>query len=125
MYKEDIPKTTLIVYCVIYAYKKMSFRLINVRVTYQRMMNKVFHRQIGRNMEVYVDDMIIKSAAIWDHLADLEECLQTIRDYNIRLNPNMCTFGVGSGKFIGHLVGKRGIEANAKNIKAILDMRSP
>lgn len=69
--------------------------------------------------------MIVKSVSVKDHLDDLENYFQTIQEYNIRLNPTKCTFGLGSGKFLGDLVIKRGIEANPEKINAILDMKSP
>lgn len=70
--KEDILKTTFITHHAIYAYKKMTFGLINARTTYQPMMNKVFQKQIGHKMEVYIDDIIVKSAMVQDHLQNLE-----------------------------------------------------
>lgn len=73
LYKADIPKMAFIIYWVIYAYKKMSFGLLNVGVAYQRIKNKVFRRQIGRNIEVYVPDMIVKSIMVKNHLDNLEE----------------------------------------------------
>lgn len=78
MYKEDIPKTSFITHRVIYAYKNMPFGLINVGETYQCMMNKVFRKQIRKNIEVYEDDMIVKSTMVRNHLNNLEECFQTI-----------------------------------------------
>lgn len=74
MYKEDIPKMTFITHRAIYAYKRMPFGLINVGATYQYMINKVFHKQIRRNMEVYVNNIIFKSTVVQNHLEDLEEC---------------------------------------------------
>lgn len=76
-------------------------------------------------MEVYVDDMIVKSTMTHSHLDDLDECFQTLRYHNMHLNPTKCTFGLRSRKFLGYLVSKRGIEANLEKIKAILDMKSP
>lgn len=76
-------------------------------------------------MEVYVDDMIIKSAMVRDHLEDLDECFQAVREHYIRLNPIKCTFDLGSGKFLEYLVNKQVIEANPEKIRAILDMKSP
>lgn len=125
MAKKDIPKTSFITHRAIYAYRKMTFGLLNAGATYQRMMNFVFRRQLGRSMEVYVDDMIVKSMSVRDHLDDLEDCFETIREHKLRLNPTKCTFGLGSGKFLGYLVSTRGIEANPEKITAILDMQSP
>jgi len=77
----------------------MPFGLKNVGATYQRLMDKVFREQIGKNMEVYVDDMIVKSCEVQRHVKDLEEVFARIRKYNIHLNPDKCVFGVRGGKF--------------------------
>ncbi|XP_057517925.1 uncharacterized protein LOC130798845 [Amaranthus tricolor] len=89
------------------------------------MVNKVFQSQIGRNLEVYVDDMIAKSKQASEHAADLRETFTTLRRHQMRLNPDKCVFGVTGGKCLGFLVDKRGIEANPDKIKAIQDMKSP
>lgn len=91
--KEDIPKTFFINYKAIYAFNVLPFGLINAGATFQRMMNKVFQNQISQNIEVYVDDMIVKSKQKTDHLADLEECLANLRENIMKLNPTKCTFG--------------------------------
>lgn len=70
---------------------------------------------IGKSMECYVDDLIVKSSGK-DHSDDLRECFETIRRNNMRINPNKCTFGVASGKFLGYMVSSRGIEANPEKI---------
>uniref|UniRef100_A0A2N9GG66 RNase H type-1 domain-containing protein n=1 Tax=Fagus sylvatica TaxID=28930 RepID=A0A2N9GG66_FAGSY len=93
--------------------------------TYQRLVNKTFHDQIGRNVEVYMDDMLVKSMENEAHLTDLKETFQALRAYNMKLNPEKCTFGVSSGKFLGFMVSQRGIEANSDKIKAILEMSPP
>jgi hypothetical protein len=85
----------------------------------------MFKDQIGRNVEVYVDDMLVKSLKSEDHLTDLEETFGVLRRYRMRLNPAKCAFGVSSGKFLGFMVSHRGIEANPKKIKAVLEMESP
>ena len=82
-------------------------------------------KQIRRNMEVYVDDMLVKSRKAELHLDDLKETFNTLRKYQMKLNPMKCVFGVSSGKFLGFMVSQRGIEANSKKVKAILDMTSP
>lgn len=121
MAEEDVRKTAFITHHGTWAYLKMPFGLLNAGATYQRMINKVFERQIGRNMECYVDDMIVKSDDK-THVDDLRECFQTLRKNNMRVNPTKCTFGVRSGKFLGYLVSERGIEANPEKIQAIVDM---
>ncbi|KAL5744720.1 hypothetical protein ACOSQ2_027836 [Xanthoceras sorbifolium] len=85
----------------------------------------MFEGQIGRNMEVYVDDMLTKSLRTSDHRADLEETFKTLRRYKMKLNPEKCAFGVCSGKFLGFMVHHRGIDANPDKIKAIQELRSP
>ena len=76
-------------------------------------------------MEVYIDDMLVKSQDKEIHLEDLQETFDTLRQYNMKLNPNKCAFRVSSGKFLGFMVSHRGIEANSDKIRAILDMKPP
>ena len=85
----------------------------------------MFHLQIGRNVEVYVDDMLVKSLDEEKHLDDLEETFDTLRRYNMKLNQSKSGFGVSSRKFLGFMVSYRGIEANPDKIQAILDMEPP
>ena len=82
----------------------MSFSLKNAGATYQRLMNKMFANQIGRNVQVYVDDMLVKSQREDDHLQDLKETFGTLRSYNMKLNSSKCAFGVIVGKFLGFMV---------------------
>ena len=103
----------------------MPFGLKNVRATYQRLVTHMFRPQIGRNVEVYVDDMLVKSQDEKIHLDDRQETFDTLRQYNMKLNPNKCAFGVSSGKFLGLMVSHKGIEANPDKIQAILDMKPP
>ena len=125
MQEEDQEKMAFITSRGLFCYKAIPFGLKNTRATYQRLVNKMFHDQIGRNMEVYVDDMLIKSKENEDHLADLKETFQTLRGYNMKLNPGKCAFGVSSSKFLGFMVSQRRIEANLDKIKAILEMSPP
>ena len=85
----------------------------------------MFRPQIRRNVEVYVDDMLVKSQDKGEHLNDLQEKFNTFRQYSMKLNPSKCAFGVSSGKFLGFMVSHRGIEANPDKIQAILDMKPP
>ena len=103
----------------------MPFGLKNAGATYQWLVNHMFRPQIGRNVEVYVDDMLVKSLDEGKHLDDLQETFNTLRRYNMKLNPSKCAFGVASGKLLGFMVSHRGIEANLEKIKAILDMKPP
>ena len=103
----------------------MSFSLKNAGATYQRLVNHMFSKQIGRNMEVYMDDMLLKSKKAQLHLDDLRETFDTLRKYQMRLNQVKCIFRVSSSKFLGFIVSQRGIATNPKKVKAILDMTSP
>ena len=78
-----------------------------------------------RDVEVYVDDMIVKSRDRADHLAALQRFFERIQKFRLRLNPKKCTFGVTSGKLLGHIVSEHGIEVDPEKIKAILDMPAP
>jgi hypothetical protein len=101
----------------------MPFGLKNAGATYQWLVNKMFQTQIGRNMEVYMDDMLVKSAKLGDHINDLHEAFGTLKLYGMKLNPAKCAFGVSSGKFLGYMVSSRGIEANPEKIRAVLEMQ--
>ena len=103
----------------------MPFGLKNVGATYQRLVNHMFRPQIGRNVKVYMDDMLVKSMDEGKHLDNLQETFNTPRRYSMKLKTSKCAFGVASGKFLGFMVSYRGIEANPKKIKAILDMQPP
>ena len=76
----------------------------------------MFSKQIGRNMEVYVDDMLVKSKEELAHLDDLKETFGTLRQYQMKLNPSKCAFGVALGKFLGFMVSQKGIEANLEKV---------
>ena len=85
----------------------------------------MFSKQIGKNVEVYVDDILVKSKGKEDHLDNLKETFNTLRHYSMKLNPSKCAFGVSSGKFLGFMVSQSGIEANPEKVRAILEMSSP
>ncbi|XP_052192778.1 uncharacterized protein LOC127801573 [Diospyros lotus] len=125
LHPEDQEKTAFITDKATYCYRVMPFGLKNAGATYQRLVNKLFKAQLGRNMEAYVDDMLVKSLLAEQHPDDLEECLRTLRQYQMKLNPAKCAFGVTAGKFLGFMVHYRGIEANPSKIKAILEMPPP
>ncbi|XP_057742915.1 uncharacterized protein LOC130961187 [Arachis stenosperma] len=125
MHPKDKDKTAFITELGNYCYTVMPFGLKNARATYQRLMDKVFSKQIGRNLEVYVDDMVVKTEQESTHDADLEEVLGQLRKHNMRLNPEKCAFGVKGGKFLGFMLTSRGIEANPEKCEAIINMRPP
>jgi hypothetical protein len=103
----------------------MPFGLKNAGATYQWLVNKMFQAQIGRNMEVYVDDMLVKSEKSDNHIRDLHEAFATLKQYGMKLNPAKCAFEVSSEKFLGYMVSSRGIKANPEKIRAVLEMQSP
>ena len=106
-------------------YKVMPFGLKNAGATYQRLVNKMIQKQIRASIEVYVDDMLVKSTSATLHIPHLTEAFQILRKYNMKLNPAKCAFRVSARKFLGFMVNRRGIEANPDKIKVVLDMPSP
>jgi hypothetical protein len=125
MHDIDQERTSFVTNKGLYCYNMMPFGLKNARATYQRLVKKRFQKQIGRNVKVYVDDMLVKSIYLANHIEDLEETFKTLRQYQMKLNPAKCAFRVASRKFLGFMVSQRGIEANPEKIQAILDMCPP
>jgi hypothetical protein len=125
MHPADQEKTAFITDQGLYCYQVMPFGLKNAGATFQRLMNKMFREQIGRNMEVYVDDILVKSILSIDHVSDLQEAFRILKQYRMKLNPAKCAFGVFLGKFLSFMVSSRGIEANPEKVQAVLDMQSP
>ena len=101
----------------------MPFGLKNAGATYQR--HKMFEEFLGKTIEVYMDNMLVKSILADDHIHHLEQSFQALGKYQMRLNPSKCDFGVGFGKLLGFMVHRRGIEANSEKIQTLVDMRSP
>ena len=102
-----------------YHYKVMPFSLKNTGSTYQRMMTRMFELQLGKSVEVYIDDMVVKSKLVSDHLADFTSIFEILREHKLCLNASKCSLGVGSGNFLGYMVTHRGIKVNLDQIKAI------
>ena len=125
MHKDDTSKVSFITDFGVFCYLLMAFGLKNAGATYQRLVNKIFNHLIGKTMEVYVDDMLVKSLDKTNHVKYLREAFEVLRHHKMMLNPAKCAFGVGSGKFLGLMVSQWGIEANLAKIKAILDMEVP
>ncbi|GAU34548.1 hypothetical protein TSUD_219320 [Trifolium subterraneum] len=121
----DKKKTAFITETGNYYYNVMSFGLKNAGATYQRMMNKVFYNEIGDMLEVYMDDMIVKSEEEIDHTLHLKRVFDQARKFNMRFNPEKCTFGVKAGKFLGFYLTERGIEANPDKCRAFFDYPTP
>ena len=108
-----------------YHYKAMPFGLKNAGSTYQRMITRMFEPQLGKSIEVYIDDMVVKSKVVSEHVGDLEDIFEILRKQKLRLNASKCSFGVGLGKFLGYMVTHRGIEINPDQIKAINSLKPP
>ena len=108
-----------------YHYKVMPFGLKNVGSIYQRMMTRMFKSQLGKNIKIYMDDMVVKSKMVFEHLGDLRTIFEILRKYKLRLNASKCSLGIGLGKFLGYMVTHRGIEVNPDQIKTINNLRSP
>ena len=108
-----------------YHYKVMPFDLKNAGATYQRMMTRMFEPQLGKNIEIYINDMVVKSKAKSEHANDLGNIFATLRKHKLRLNASKCSFGVGSGKFLGYMVTHHGIEVNPDQIKVIENLQPP
>ena len=106
----DQEKTSFVTEQGTYCYQVMPFRLKNAGAIYQRLVNKMFQRQIGASIEVYIDDMLVKSVKTELHVAHLAESFQVLKNYNMKLNPTKCAFGVSTEKFLGFIVNNRGIE---------------
>ncbi|XP_028127434.1 uncharacterized protein LOC114323937 [Camellia sinensis] len=125
MYKPNKEITSFTTPRGLYCYKVMPFGLKNAGATFQRMVTKMFAPMLGRTMEAYIDDMVVKSKEKAQHLSDLAEMFAILKRHKLRLNASKCAFGVGTGKFLGFLVTDRGIEADPSRIKAIQDLERP
>lgn len=104
MNPKDEEETTFIIESAKFCYKVMPFRLKNAKAIYQHLMDKVFRGQLGWNLKVYIDDMVVKSDNLATHLANLEEVFDQLRKYNMRLNPKMCVFGVEGRMLMGFML---------------------
>lgn len=123
--RKDQNKVSVVTSGGFYAYVAMPFGLKNVGATYQRLMDQIFNHQKGRNVEVYVDDIFVKSWLITRLIPDLEETFATLRQCNIKLNPKKYIFGVWNGNFLGYIITEKGIEANPEKIQTLCNMQSP
>ncbi|GKV23674.1 hypothetical protein SLEP1_g33376 [Rubroshorea leprosula] len=125
MAPEDEVKISFYAGDEIYYYVMMPLGFKNAGATYQKMVTIVFRSQIGGNLEVYVDGIVVKSLKVVDHLTDLAETFNNLRTHRMRLNPTKYVFGVESGKFLRFIVSRRGIEINLEKIKVIKEMKPP
>ena len=122
---DDQEKTSFVTPVENYHYKVMPFGLKNAGSTYQRMMTKIFEAQMGKNIEVYIDDMVVKSKIVSEHIGDFTYIFKILREHKLLLNASKCSFGVGLGKFLGYMVTHRGIEVNPDQVKAINSLQPP
>ena len=103
----------------------MPFGLKNAGATYQRMMTRMFREKIGSMVEVYIDDMVVKSKEDQRHAEDLADIFEVLRQHRLRLNADKCVFGVRAGKFLGYMITHRGIEVNLNQISTIERLNPP
>jgi hypothetical protein len=125
LHPDDEDNTTFITPHGIYCYKVMTFGLKNAGATYQKAIQKCLKSQIGKNVKAYVDDVVVKTIEEDNHIADLTETFINLREFQWKLNPTKCVFGVPSELLIGFMVGHRGIEANPTKVDAIRKMAKP
>jgi hypothetical protein len=123
--EEDQEKTVFITPFGAYCYMTMSFGLKNSDATYQQAIQACFKKQLNKNVEAYVDDVVVKTRNSDALIVDLEETFASLREYQWKLNPNKCVFGVPSGKLLDFIISHRGIEANPEKISAITNMKAP
>jgi hypothetical protein len=123
--KEDEEKTTFITPYGVFCYQVMPFGLKNAGATYQRMMQNCLGSQIDRNIQVYIDDVVITIRKEESLISDLQETFDNLNMYKLKLNHTKCSFGVSAGQLLGFLVSARGIEANLEKIQAILTKGKP
>jgi len=125
MHLEDQDKTAFMGIKANFCYKVMPFGLKNAGATYQIMMDMIFRPMLRRNVEAYVDDMVVTSTTRGRHAQDLQELFDIINKYQLNLNPEKCVFGFKAGKFLGFMLIGRGIETNPDKCLAIINMKSP
>jgi hypothetical protein len=116
MKKEDKEKMAFITPYDVFYYQVMAFVLKNAGATYQRKMQNCLESQIGRNIQVYIDDVVITTRKEESLIDDLKETFDNLDRYKLNLNPTKCSFGVSTGPLLGFLVSARGIEANPEKI---------
>jgi hypothetical protein len=123
--KEGEEKTAFITPYDAFYYQVMPFALKNAGATYQRMMQNCLVSQIGRNIQVYIDDVVITTRKEESLISDLQETFDNLNRYKLKLNSTKCSFGMLAGQLLGFLVSARGIEANPEKIQAILTIGKP
>jgi len=127
MAEEDIPKTAFRCpgHVVLFEWIVMTFGLENAGATYQRAMNFIFHEYIGTLVEIYIDNVVVKSGDFVKHLADVRKILECTRRHDLKINPNKCAFRVSVGQFLGFMLHQRGIKISRRSIDAINKVVAP
>jgi hypothetical protein len=127
MAEEDASKTTFICpgFIGLFEWVVMTFGLKNAGATYQRAMNLIFHELLGNTVEVYIDDIVVKSTEFRSHIADLRKAFDKMHRYGLKMNPRKCAFGVSAGKFLGFIIHEHGIEIDPERIKSIRNVGPP
>jgi hypothetical protein len=123
--KEEEEKTAFITPYGVFCYQVTPFGLKNAGATYQRMIQNCLKSQIGQNIQVYIDDVVITTRKEESLISDLAETFDNLNKYKLKLNLTKCPFGISAGQLLGFLVSARGIEANPEKIQAILTMGKP
>ena len=125
--EEDIPKTMFKCpgHIGLYEWVVMTFGLKNAGATYQQVINYIFHGIIGKIVEIYIDDMVVKSKGLQGHLADLCKTLECTKRHGLKINPHKCAFEVLAGQFLGFMVHERGIKIGQKSITTIKQVVAP
>jgi hypothetical protein len=127
MAEEDISKIAFICpsFICLFEWVVMTFRLKNVGATYQRVMNLIFHNLLGIIMEVYIDDVVVKSARVSSHLVNLWLAIEKMWQYDLKMNPLKCAFGVLVGRCLGFVIHEKGIEIDLKKVEATNKIKAP
>jgi hypothetical protein len=120
---EDQIKTTFITQFGVFCYTTMPFRFKSAGATYQQGIQRCLHSQLGRNAEAYVNNMIVKTWEDEGLISDLAETFDNLRKFKMKLNPEMCTFSVPSGKLLGYMVSRHGIDPNPEKVSAITKIK--
>ena len=127
MAEEDTSKTAFVCpgFVGLFEWVVMTIGLKNAGATYQMAMNLIFHDLLGVILEVYIDDIVIKSAGLDSHLADLRLALERMRRYGLKMNTLKCAFGVSAGKFLGFIIHEKGIEIDPNRIEVMRKVEAP
>jgi hypothetical protein len=127
MAEEDMSKMAFRcpIFIGLFEWVVMTFRLKNAGATYQRAMNLIFHDLLGIIIEIYIDDVIVKSDSMDNHLADLRLALERMCQYGLKMNPLKCVFGVSARKFFEFIIHEHGIEIDPTKIESINKVQPP